>query len=29
VTNGVKPGEQVVVSDVETLNGGELVAVTS
>ena len=29
VTNGVKAGEQVVVSDVETLNGGELVAVTS
>jgi multidrug efflux pump subunit AcrA (membrane-fusion protein) len=29
VTSGVKPGERVVVSDVETLNGGELVAVTS
>lgn len=29
VTNGVKAGESVVVSDVETLNGGELVAVTS
>jgi multidrug efflux pump subunit AcrA (membrane-fusion protein) len=29
VTSGVKPGERVVVSDVETLNGSELVAVTS
>ena len=29
VTNGVKAGERVVVSDVETLNGGELVAVTT
>ena len=29
VTSGVKPGERVVVSEVETLNGGELVAVTS
>jgi RND family efflux transporter MFP subunit len=29
VTNGVKAGETVVVSDVETLNGGELVAVSS
>jgi len=29
VTSGVKPGERVVVSDVETLNGGEIVAVTS
>jgi RND family efflux transporter MFP subunit len=29
VTSGVKPGELVVVSDVETLNGGELVAVTT
>ena len=27
VTGGVKPGEQVTVTDVETLNGGELVAV--
>jgi multidrug efflux pump subunit AcrA (membrane-fusion protein) len=27
VTSGVKPGEQVTVTDVETLNGGELVAV--
>ena len=29
VTSGVKPGERVVVSDVETLNGGEFVVVTS
>jgi RND family efflux transporter MFP subunit len=29
VTKGVTAGERVVVSDVETLNGGELVAVTS
>jgi RND family efflux transporter MFP subunit len=29
VTSGVKPGERVVVSDVETLNGGELVAIKS
>jgi HlyD family secretion protein len=29
VTSGVKPGEQVAVTDVETLNGGELVAVGS
>ncbi len=29
VTGGVKPGEQVVISDVETLNGGERVVVTS
>jgi RND family efflux transporter MFP subunit len=29
VTGGVKAGERVVVSDVETLNGGELVVVTS
>ena len=29
VTSGVKPGEQVTVTDVETLNGGELVAVAS
>ena len=29
VKSGVKAGESVVVSDVETLNGGELVAVTS
>jgi multidrug efflux pump subunit AcrA (membrane-fusion protein) len=28
VTSGVKPGERVAVSDVETLNGGERVAVT-
>jgi membrane fusion protein, multidrug efflux system len=28
VTSGVKPGERVAVTDVETLNGGELVAVT-
>ena len=27
VTSGVKPGERVAVTDVETLNGGELVAV--
>jgi RND family efflux transporter MFP subunit len=27
VTSGVKPGEQVTVTDVETLNGGELVAI--
>ena len=27
VTSGVKAGEQVTVTDVETLNGGELVAV--
>ena len=29
VTSGVKPGERVAITDVETLNGGELVAVTS
>jgi RND family efflux transporter MFP subunit len=29
VTSGVKAGERVVVSDVESLNGGELVVVTS
>ena len=29
VTGGVKAGERVVISDVETLNGGELVVVTS
>ncbi len=29
VTSGVKPGERVVVSDVETLNGGESIVVTS
>ena len=29
VTSGVKPGERVVVSDVETLNGGEFVVATS
>jgi RND family efflux transporter MFP subunit len=29
VTGGVKAGERVVVSDVESLNGGELVVVTS
>jgi RND family efflux transporter MFP subunit len=29
VTGGVKAGERVVVSDVESLNGGELVAVSS
>ena len=28
VTSGVKPGERVAITDVETLNGGELVAVT-
>ena len=28
VTSGVKPGERVAVTDVEILNGGELVAVT-
>jgi RND family efflux transporter MFP subunit len=28
VTSGVKPGERVAVTDVETLNGGEVVAVT-
>lgn len=27
VTSGVKPGERVAITDVETLNGGELVAV--
>ncbi len=29
VTTGLKPGERVAVTDVETLNGGELVAVAS
>jgi hypothetical protein len=29
VVSGVKSGERVVVKDVETLNGGELVAVSS
>jgi HlyD family secretion protein len=29
VISGVKSGERVVVKDVETLNGGELVAVSS
>ena len=29
VTSGLKPGERVVVSDVDTLNGGELVAIKS
>jgi multidrug efflux pump subunit AcrA (membrane-fusion protein) len=28
VTSGVKPGELVAITDVEALNGGELVAVT-
>ena len=28
VTSGLKPGERVAITDVETLNGGELVTVT-
>ena len=29
VTSGVKPGERVAITNVETLNGGERIVVTS